>query len=110
MEYNTPNKPQNTFKKPDLGYNPSVSPVWAKLLYKGVSKRDKLQKGIEEFKDDPSELFKGLLGNSFLAKILPKSTKLDILEQRLKFKLNKNFNMTVGQSGGNPKMNLNWRF
>ena len=110
MEYNIPNTPQNTFKKPDLGYNPNVSPVWAKLLYKGVSKRDKLQRGIEEFKDDPSKLLKGLLGNSLLAKILPKSTKLDVLEQRLKFKPNERFGMTVGKSGGNPLINFDWRF
>jgi hypothetical protein len=118
MEYNTPNKPTNAPLQLDMKHNPAVSPIWAKLLYKGVTKKDKMQSKIDALRDDPSAIFKGYLGKSLLDKhinpffdrIMPDSTKLDVLKRQFKFQPHDRFNMTVGAKGGNPKMNLNWRF
>ena len=114
METKIPYKTQNTPIKLDLEHDPKVSPVWAKLLYKGVSKRDKLQRGLEQVKGDPSLLFKGFLGKSLLDKhinpffdrMLPDSTKLDVLKRQIQFQPHKRFDMPVGDK----KLGLNWRF
>jgi len=93
---------------------PSVNPVWAQMLYKGVEKRDKLKEGLETIEDDPSLVLKGLLGKSLLDKhinpffdrIMPDSTKLDVLKKQIKFNPHDRFGMTLGDK----KLGLNWRF
>ena len=111
-------KPVNApkeFMYPSVGgMKPAENPVWANILFKGVQKRDKLKKGVETLKDDPSLLVKGLLGkslldkhiNPFFDKIMPDSTKLDVLRKQIKFNPNEKFGMTVGDN----KLAFNWRF
>lgn len=114
MNYNTPDKKDFSTIDTKFEFDRNVSPVWAKLLYKGVKDRGKVSKNIETVKDDPSLIFKGLLGkslldkhiNPFFDKMLPDSTKLDVLKQQLKFKPHDRFDMTVGKN----KLGLNWRF
>ena len=114
MEDNTPYKPTQSVRKLGFAPNQEMNPVWANLLFKGVQKRDKLKKGIHALKDDPSMIFKGLLGkslldkhiNPFLDKILPDSTKLDVLKKQIKFNPHKRFGMTIGDK----KLGLDWRF
>ena len=96
------------------GMEPTENPVWANILFKGIQKRDKLKKGVETLKDDPSLIVKGLLGkslldkhiNPFFDKIMPDSTKLDVLKKQIQFNPNERFGMTVGDD----KLALNWRF
>ena len=95
-------------------FNRDVSPVWAELLYKGVSKRDKFADICSKVKSEPSLLLKGYFGNSlldkhinpFLKKMLPDSVKLDVLKQNIKFSPNRKLDMTFGDK----KFGLNWRF
>jgi hypothetical protein len=111
-------KPKATPSKVGFGYNQEMSPVWAKLLFKGVQKRDKLKKSVHALKDDPSMLFKGVLGkslldkhiNPFLDKLLPDSTRLDVLRREFKFQPHDRFDMTLGKKGRGAKLDLNWRF
>ena len=118
MEDNIPYKPKQNTIKTDFAYNKEMNPVWANLLFKGIQKRDKLKKGILTLKDDPSMIFKGLRGKSLLDKhidpffrrLLPDSTKLDVLKQQIKFKPNDRFDMTLGKKSGGAKLGLNWRF
>lgn len=106
--------PINSPAVPLGNMKPVENPVWANILFKGVQKRDKLKKGVETLKDDPSMLVKGLLGKSLLDKhinpffdrIMPDSTKLDILKKQIKFNPNERFGMTVGDN----KLAFNWRF
>lgn len=94
------------------------NPVWANILFKGVKKRDKLKKQFKSLEDDPGLLFKGLLGKSLLDKhinpffdrIMPDSTKLDILRQQIKFKPHDRFDMTLKRKSGGAKLGFNWRF
>ena len=118
METNIPYKPKQSSLKANFAYKQEMSPVWAKLLFKGVQKRDKLRKGIHSLKDDPSMLFKGMLGKSLLDKhinpffdrMLPDSTKLDVLKQQIKFKPSDRFDMTLGKKSGGANLGFNWRF
>lgn len=95
-------------------FDRNVSPVWAQLLYKGMSKRDKLSDVSKQVKGDPSLLLKGYFGkslldkhiNPFLKKVLPDSVKLDVLKQNIKFSPSKRLDMTFGDK----KFGLNWRF
>ena len=110
MAYNK----QNTLNKEFLSFDKPTNPVWAEMLFKGVQKRDKLKKQVKSLKDDPSMLFKGLLGkslldkhiNPFFADLLPDSTKLDVLKKQIKFQPHDRFGMTLGDK----KLGLNWRF
>ncbi len=110
MAYNK----QNITNKESLSFGKAVSPVWAEMLFKGVQKRDKLKKQVKSLEEDPSMLFKGLLGkslldkhiNPFFADLLPDSTKLDVLKKQIKFNPHKRFGMTVGDK----KLGLDWRF
>ena len=96
----------------------ATNPVWAEMLFKGIQKRDKLKKGVHALKDDPSMILKGLLGkslldrhiNPFFDKILPDSTKLDVLKQQIKFQPTKNLDMFLRRKSGGAKLGLNWRF
>jgi hypothetical protein len=114
MAYNK----QNTLNKEFLSFDKPTNPVWAEMLFKGVQKRDKLKKQVKSLKDDPSMLFKGLLGKSLLDKhinpffdeLLPDSTKLDILKQQIKFQPNERFDMTLKKKGDAAKLGFNWRF
>tara|TARA_R100001594_G_scaffold136656_1_gene179140 strand:- start:104 stop:436 length:333 start_codon:yes stop_codon:yes gene_type:complete len=107
----------NTQYSPDYA-SENTSPLWAEILSKGIQKRDKLKKGVHELKDDPSILFKGLLGKSLLDKhinpffdrIMPDSTKLDILKQQIKFQPSDRFDMTLRKKGDSAKLGFNWRF
>ena len=118
MSANIPYREELKVNKPSLGFDRDVSPVWAHLLYKGVAKRDKLSKGIESVKDDPTLLFKGLFGKSlldkhihpFMDKILPDSVKLDVLRQKLRFSPRKNLDIDLAKRGGTTKLGLKWRF
>ena len=118
MYNNTLNKPNISSINADSSYDKGVSPVWARLLYKGVQKRDKLEQGAKAIGDDPSLLFKGLLGkslldkhiNPFFKKMLPDSTKIDILKRQFKFQPHDRFDMTLGKKGNTAKLGLNWRF
>jgi len=97
---------------------PAVNPVWAQLLFKGVQNKDKIKKNIDMIEDDPSLIAKGLLGktlldkhiNPFLDKLLPDSTKLDVLKRQLHFRPKDNFGMTLGKKDDNVNLGLNWRF
>jgi hypothetical protein len=118
METNIPYKPKQSSLKGNFSYNQEMSPVWAKLLFKGVQKRDKLRKGIHSLKDDPSMIFKGFLGkslldkhiNPFFDKLLPDSTKLDVLKRQIRFQPHDRFDMTLRKKGKGAKLGLNWRF
>ena len=110
MAYNT----QNKLNKEFLSFDKRTNPVWAEMLFKGVQKRDKLKKQVKSLEEDPSMLFKALLGkslldkhiNPFFDKIMPDSTKLDVLKKQIKFNPHERFGMTVGDK----KLGLNWRF
>ena len=118
MEDNIPYKPKDSVSKLGFASNKEMNPVWAKMLFKGVQKRDKLKKGIHALKDDPSLVIKGLLGktlldkhiNPFFDRLLPDSTKLDVLKQQIKFKPNDKFDMTLGKKSSGAKLGFNWRF
>ena len=118
MDTNIPYSPKQHSLKTNFSYNQEMSPVWAELLFKGVQKRDKLKKSIHSLKDDPSMLFKGILGkslldkhiNPFLDKMLPDSTKLDVLKRQVRFQPHDKFDMTLGKRKGTTKLGLNWRF
>ena len=109
--------PFNPFEG-DNPYKKDMNPAWAKLLFKGIGKRDKLKKNVRSLKDDPSLLFKGILGkslldkhiNPFFNKILPDSAKLDVLRRQIRFQPHDRFNMTLGKKGRGAKLDLNWRF
>ena len=115
---NIPYKPVKSTIKTEFASNKDMNPVWAKLLFKGVQKRDKLKKGIHALKDDPSLAIKGLLGKSILDKhinpffdrIMPDSTKLDVLKKQIKFKPSDRFDMTLGKKSGGANLGFNWRF
>ena len=107
-----------TSNRDDFSLEKPKSPVWAEMLFKGVQKRDKLKKQVRSLEEDPSLLFKGLLGkslldkhiNPFFAKLLPDSTKLDILKQQIKFQPNERFDMTLKKKSDGAKLGFNWRF
>ena len=110
MAYNN----QNTENIERLSFQKPTNPVWAEMLFKGVQKRDKLKKQVRALEEDPSMLFKGLLGksllerhiNPFFDRIMPDSTKLDVLKKQIKFQPHDRFGMTLGDK----KLGLNWRF
>ena len=99
-------------------YDKNVSPVWAQLLYKGISKRDKLEKGMQDIKHDPSLLLKGLVGKSlldryidpFLSRALPDSVKLDVLKQNLLYSPSRKLDISLGKKGKTTNLGFNWRF
>ena len=109
---------QNTNNTKFPSFDRGVSPVWAQLLYKGVGSRDKIKEGIETVKADKDLLWQGLLGKSFLdrvinpgfKKLLPDSTKLDVLKQEFKYSPTKKLDLTLGKRGDDTKFGLNWRF
>ena len=63
-------------------------------------------------------LFKGMLGKSLLDKhinpffdrMLPDSTKLDVLKKQIRFQPHDRFDMTLGKKNDTTKLGLNWRF
>jgi hypothetical protein len=118
MAYNASSTSKKDSLKANFAYKQEMSPVWAKLLFKGIQKRDKLKKGVHALKDDPSLLLKGFLGkslldkhiNPFFDKLLPDSTKLDVLKRQIKFQPHNRFDMTLGKRGRGAKLDLNWRF
>jgi len=66
---------------------------------------------LEQFQvKDMDKTMKGLLGNYLLRQISPESLDIDLFENMLKFKPNKNFELGVQQKGKNNLLNLNWRF
>ena len=99
-------------------YDKGVSPVWAQLLYKCVSKRDKISKSAGDIKEDPSLLLKGLVGkslldryiNPFFERALPDSVKLDVLKQNIKFSPTKRMDISLGKRGNTTNLGFNWRF
>ena len=111
QDYYNPFEGDNPYKK-------DMNPAWAKLLFKGMGKRDKLKRNVRSLKDDPSLLFKGILGKSLLDKhinpffdrLLPDSTKLDVLKKQIKFKPSDRFDMTLGKKSGGANLGFNWRF
>ena len=117
MAYNTQNTPNFSYPQVDLDSLQNVSPVWAQILFKGISKRHKLKKGAKELKKDPSLLFKGLLGkslldkhiNPFFRRMLPDSLELDVLKQQMRFSPNNKFDMTLGKRGATAKLGFDWR-
>ena len=119
MSSNIPYKesvePINTkFASVDAG----VSPVWANLLYKGVKNRDKLQEKMDIVKDDPTLLFKGLLGKSLLdkfidpglAKLLPDSIKLDVLKHKLHINPTKKLHLELGKKNKTFNLGIDYKF
>ena len=118
MADNIPYKPKQGAIQADFSPNEGMSPVWANLLFKGVQKKDKLKKGFKLLEDDPSLLFKGLLGKSLLDKhinpffdrLLPDSTKLDVLKQQIRFQPHNKFDMALRKKGDGAKLDFNWRF
>ena len=99
-------------------FDKGVSPVWAQLLYKGVSKRDKLAQGAGAIKEDPSLLLKGLVGkslldryiNPFFKRALPDSVKLDVLKQNIQYSPTKRLDVSLGRKGSTTNLGFNWRF
>ena len=118
MAYNTSSTSKKDSLKTNFSYNQEMSPVWANLLFKGVRKRDKLKKSVRALKDDPSMIFKGVLGKSLLDKhinpffrqMLPDSMEVDVLKRQFKFQPSDSLAMTLGKRGDTAKLGINWRF
>ena len=108
----------NTYNNPNIDFDRGVSPVWAELLYKGVGSRDKIKEGLRTVREDKDLLWQGILGKSLLdrfidpglKKLLPDSTKLDVLKQEFKYSPTKKLDLTLGKRGKTSKLGFNWRF
>ena len=104
--------------KGNFSFDRGVSPVWAQLLYKGVQDRDKVKEGINTIKGDKDLLWQGILGKSLLDRVidpglkrlLPDSTKLDVLKQEFKYSPTRKLDLSLGKRGKTTNFGLNWRF
>lgn len=111
-------KEQNTADSVRITYDRGVSPVWARLLHKGVGNRAKLKSTLTKVGENPELIPVAFLGKSLLdrfidpalTKLLPDSVKADVLKNRITYSPSKKMDLGFKLSKTNPLLSVNMKF
>lgn len=111
-------KEQNTADSVRITYDRGVSPVWARLLHKGVENRGKLKSALTKVGESPELLPAAFLGKSLLDRVidptlnrlLPDSVKADILRNKITYSPSKRMDLGFKLSKTNPLLSVNMKF
>ena len=111
-------KEQNTADSVRITYDRGVSPVWARLLHKGVENRGKLKSTLTKVGESPELIPAAFLGKSLLdrfidptlTKLLPDSVKADVLRNKITFSPGKKTQLGFKLDKKNPLLSVNMKF